>query len=90
MMLTITEISKENHACVTCCENSKSSIMLLCPIMPRVANLAPITHDTDNLGLITWHGKLICLLGEPQERTGRPEAAQTLRSSVSSGPPAIW
>lgn len=85
-MLTVTEISKENH--VSCCENSKSSIMLLYPIMPCAANLALIMHHAENLGLITWHGKL----GETQERTGTPQAAQTwgLRSSASSSPPAIW
>ena len=92
MILTITEISKENHACITCCENSKSSIMLLCPIMPHAATLALITKHTDNLGLITQHGKLLCHLGETQERTGRSQAAQTwgLWSSASSGPSAVW
>lgn len=85
-MLTVTEISKENH--VSCCENSKSSITLLYPIIPCAANLALIMHHAENLGLITWHGKL----GETQERTGRPQAAQTwgLRSSASSSPPVIW
>ena len=92
MILTITEISKENHACITCCENSKSSIMLLCPITPHAATLALITKHTDNLGLITQHGKLLCHLGETQERTGRSQAAQTwgLWSSASSGTSAVW
>ena len=37
---------------ITCSENSKSCIMLLCPITPHVAYLGSIMHHADNIGPI--------------------------------------
>jgi len=54
MILTITEISKENHPSR---EKSKSRITLLCLFTPHAANLGQITHHADNLGPITRQGK---------------------------------
>ena len=47
MILTITEISKENHVS----RNSSE-------ITHHAVNLGPITHHADYLGPITRHGKL--------------------------------
>ena len=51
MILTIKEISKENHA---------SGFRLLRPITPYEANLSPITLHADNLAAITRQGKPLC------------------------------
>ena len=53
MILTITEISKENHV-----SRNSGEITHHAAMPNHAVNLGPITHDADYLGPITRHGKL--------------------------------
>ena len=57
MTLTITEISKENHASVVVKIVNHASRYYALTVTPHAANLGPITHHADNLGPITGYGK---------------------------------
>ena len=53
-------ISKSCKSRVTACKNSKSRIMLWCPVPHHADNLGTITRHPANFGAITRHVKTLC------------------------------